>query len=90
MTADALFDLPAPEPPRDLDGDDLREALHVHLRTHPGLTARQLAVALNMPDPSGTGARKVGAMLRGMYDEGEADKVPGNPAGNGAVRWVAT
>lgn len=86
---DTLFDLPAPEP-RDLSGDDLRTEIHVWLRTHPEKTARAIATALNLPDPSGTGARKAGAMLKVMFDEGEADKVPGNPAGNGAVRWVAT
>lgn len=89
MTAGALFDL-QPEPPRDLSGDDLREAIHVYLRTHPGKTARAIAVGINLPDPSGTGARKVSAMLRVMFGEGEADKVPGNPAGNGAARWIAT
>lgn len=87
--ADTLFDF-EPEPPVDLDGDDLRDAIHQYLMTCGPRTASQVAAGIGIRDASGAGARKVHQMLIAMERDDDADRIAANLAGHRPTLWVAT
>jgi hypothetical protein len=74
-------------------GDELREAIHKHLRQYPRLTAFEIARALGLPNPGNGGAARVRRVLAKMQDDGEAaaETMASTPAAGRAVtRWTAT
>jgi hypothetical protein len=79
--------------PATATGDELREAIHQHLRQYPGLTAFAIARALGLPNPDQGGASRVRRQLVKMQGDGEAEGVKGRAAPadpRPVTRWTAT
>lgn len=73
------------------DRDGLRVQVRRYLTAHPMLTALEVAVALDLPE--GTGTDSVRRHLASMKRDGEAQRheVPRGPGGQRrAAKWTAT
>jgi len=74
-------------------GDGLRVRIHAHLRRHPNLTAGEIARALQLPDPRGTGQTRTRRLLVRMHHDGEAERTVGpkdETDQRPTARWRAT
>lgn len=77
----------------DLRGDELRLAIHQHLRTHPSLSGLEVARALQLPNPDSLGVGRVNRMLAAMEEDGEAIRQEvARPDGSGRrrIQWIAS